>query len=338
MHLLEVQHATKEYVGLSHPAVDNVSLRVEPGELFGLLGPSGCGKTTLLRMIAGFEHPDGGRIYLRDEDITAVAPQRRRIGLVFQDYALFPHLTAAQNVCFGLFSLPKKQRMAQAQPYLELVGMDHLAGRMPHQLSGGQQQRIAIARALASRPEVLLMDEPFSNLDAALRETTRREVRSILKKAGINAILVTHDQDEALSFCDRLAVMHAGTVQQVGTPEEVYNRPETSFAASFLGRANLLKGTARGLSAETPLGTIPITPASQGEVLLSLRPEHLSLKKGQRAHITSREFRGHDITYRIKQGDRVYLAHTDYSCRFVPGESVKLILREPAVVIGKSSP
>ncbi len=336
MHLLEVNTVTKRYKKPDHPAVDSVSLRVEPGELFGLLGPSGCGKTTLLRLIAGYETPDSGSIMLRDRDITVLAPEKRRIGFIFQDYALFPHLSVLNNVTFALRGTAKKTRAAKAMEFLELVGMDHLSARMPDQLSGGQQQRVAIARALAAAPDLLLMDEPFSNLDAGLRETTRREVRKILKLARMNAVLVTHDQDEALSFCDRLAVMNAGHIQQVGTPEEVYNRPRTSFSASFLGRANLLKGEAEGSSAHTHLGKIPIFPEHYGEVLLSLRPEHLDLLPAEGSSgtkVTSREFRGHDITYRVSHRGRTYIAHTDYSRLFSPGDMVELSLREPAVVI-----
>jgi len=276
MELLEVIDITKWFLGADHPEVDGVSFRVEPGEIFGLLGPSGCGKTTTLRMIAGFEKPDVGRVFLKEVDITYWVPEKRGTGFIFQDYALFPHLTVEKNIEFALKArtTPKQRSdITELQKLLELLELLELTGlskRFPHELSGGQQQRVAIARALAAKPALLLMDEPFSNLDASLRETTRREIRSILKKANINAILVTHDQEEALSFCDRLAVMNRGRVEQIGTPEEVYLLPQTPFTAQFLGRSNMLKGTAHGESADTELGPIAITPPQMGDVILSL--------------------------------------------------------------------
>ncbi|AFG38394.1 ABC transporter ATP-binding protein [Spirochaeta africana] len=362
MHLLELQNLAKRFDPAQPPAVDDLSLRVEPGEIFGLLGPSGCGKTTTLRMIAGFATPDSGSVRLRDTDITALPPEKRGIGLVFQDYALFPHLSALRNVMFALPQLPRRQRRARALQLLETVGLHGHAEHMPDQLSGGQQQRIAIARALAADPALLLMDEPFSNLDAALRDSTRREIRAILKKANINAILVTHDQEEALSFCDRLAVMNHGRVEQIGCPERIYLHPSTAFVAQFLGRANLLDGVAHGHTADTPLGRIPIRPCSYGPVLLSLRPEHLSLGRpaagcvdpddvgsaGDSEHevvsagqvcagvVTSREFRGHDLTYRVEYNGTAYIAHTDYTHGYHPGDIVQLIPREPAVVLEDS--
>ena len=349
MHLLELHNLTKRFHPRQAPAVDDLSLRVEPGEIFGLLGPSGCGKTTTLRMIAGFATPDSGSVSLRGSDITGLPPEQRRIGLVFQDYALFPHLSARRNVAFALRNLPRGRRQQRALELLEMVGLADQAERMPDELSGGQQQRVALARALAADPALLLLDEPFSNLDAALRDTTRREIRTILKQANINAILVTHDQEEALSFCDRLAVMNEGRIEQVGCPERIYLHPQTAFVAQFLGRANLMSGTAHGHTADTPLGRIPIRPCSYGEVLLSLRPEHLTLGRpvegcldsedgGQvcAGVITSREFRGHDLTYRVEYNGTAYIAHTDYTHAYNPGETVQLIPREPAVVLQDS--
>ena len=351
MHLLEINALSKHFDPRQPAAVDNISLRVEPGEIFGLLGPSGCGKTTTLRMIAGFATPDSGSIRLRDTDITSLPPEKRRIGLVFQDYALFPHLSAIRNILFALPHLPRSQRRTRALELLETVGLQGHANHMPDQLSGGQQQRVAIARALAADPVLILLDEPFSNLDAALRDTTRREVRAILKKANINAILVTHDQEEALSFCDRLAVMNQGRIEQIGCPENIYLHPATAFVAQFLGRANLLSGTAYGHTADTAFGRIPIRPCTHGKVLLSLRPEHLTLQECDdngcsdeppspenplRATVTTREFRGHDLTYRVQSYNGEYIAHTDYTHTFHPGQHVKLVPREPAVVLTQS--
>ncbi|TVQ35155.1 MAG: ABC transporter ATP-binding protein [Spirochaetaceae bacterium] len=337
MHVLEVKLVSKRFADQERPAVDAVSFRVEPGEIFGLLGPSGCGKTTTLRIIAGFERPDGGIVAIRERNVTGLPPEKRKVGFVFQDYALFPHLTVLKNVMFAMRSVASAQREQYARGILCMVGLTDLDDRMPDELSGGQQQRVALARALAARPQLLLMDEPFSNLDAGLRDATRREVRLLLKAQGLNAILVTHDQEEALSFCDRLAVMNHGHLEQVGTPEEVYHHPGTPFVAQFLGRANLLSGNATGDSAKTELGDIAIRPHAHGPVLLSLRPEHLSLMATEKpegaAEIVAREFRGHDVTYRVHYGGRAYLAHTEYTHSFFPGQSVRLVPREPAVVL-----
>ncbi len=341
MHVLEVKLVTKRFSDQGRPAVDAVSFRVEPGEIFGLLGPSGCGKTTTLRIIAGFERPDGGIVAIRGHNVTGLPPEKRKVGFVFQDYALFPHLSVIRNVMFAMRSVVAAQREQYARGFLCMVGLTDVDHRMPDQLSGGQQQRVALARALAAQPQLLLMDEPFSNLDAGLRDVTRREIRSLLKAQGLNAILVTHDQEEALSFCDRLAVMNQGRIEQVGTPEEVYHHPGTPFVAQFLGRANLLSGTANGASAHTELGEIAIRPRVSGQVLLSLRPEHLSLVATETAEgageITAREFRGHDVTYRVQYGGKAYIAHTEYTHSFFTGQLVHLVPREPAVVLRNTS-
>ncbi len=280
-----------------------IDLQVFPGEILALLGPSGCGKTTLLRVVAGLENPDRGQVLLEGQEITALPPERRGIGFVFQDYALFPHLTALGNVAFGLKG---KDRLERARKALERVGMTLFQHRKPGELSGGQQQRIALARALAPGPRLVLLDEPFSSLDASLRAATREEVRRILKETGTTALLVTHDQEEALSFADRLGVMRGGRLEQVGTPEEVYLRPRTPFVAQFLGRTNLLPGEGRGRQAETCLGPVPLAEAAQGPLLLSLRPEALRLlppeegPPGALGVVVAREFKGHDLTYRVR--------------------------------------
>ncbi len=337
MHVLEVRDITKRFDAQPYPAVDRVSYRVEPGEIFGLLGPSGCGKTTTLRLIAGFECPDCGTVLIRDREVTRLPPERRNVGFVFQDYALFPHLSVVRNVMFAMKSVAAASREARALELLRMVGLTGVDDRMPDELSGGQQQRVAIARALGASPQLLLMDEPFSNLDVALRDATRREVRALLKSQGLNAILVTHDQEEALSFCDRLAVMNMGRIEQIGTPEDVYHHPRTAFVAQFLGRANLFRGTAMGSVADTDLGRIAIRPEAHGQVLLSLRPEHIHLSPAtdadDDARIVAREFRGHDLTYRVEYRNRAILAHTEYTHSFHPGQRVRLAPREPAVVL-----
>ena len=241
-------------------ALNQVSLEIEPGELFFLLGPSGCGKTTLLRHIAGFYTPDGGTILIGGDDVTGVPPHKRDTGMVFQSYALWPHMTIAENVAFGLQmrKIPKSEIDRRVQKALEAVRMEGRAKSKPNQLSGGQQQRIALARALVVEPRCLLLDEPLSNLDAKLRLEMRVEIRRICKESGLTAVYVTHDQKEALSIADRLAVMRDGIIEQTGTPLEVYRKPANTFVASFIGETNFLPpaffgkshdaGTAKNLS------------------------------------------------------------------------------------------
>lgn len=243
---LELDRLTRVYAGT--PAVYDLSLQVSEQEIVTLLGPSGCGKTTTLRIVAGFERPDFGRVVLSGRDVTHVAPQRRGFGMVFQHYALFPHLSVGANVAFGLeaIGLPRAEIEAKVARSLELVHLPGTEGRSVASLSGGQQQRIALARALAPEPQVLLLDEPLSNLDAALRERTRRELRVLVKEIGITTFYVTHDQEEAFDLSDRIAVMRDGRLEQLGPPEELYHRPATEFVATFLGRAGQVRGIATG--------------------------------------------------------------------------------------------
>lgn len=225
--------------------IDDVNLEVAAGSLLGLLGPSGCGKTTTLRMIGGFLRPDEGRIEIDSEDVTALGPERRPTAMVFQSYALWPHMTVERNVAFGLKlrRLPKSDIRERVMGALELVNIPHLAGRYPAQISGGEQQRVALARALVLEPKVLLLDEPLSNLDAKLRVQVREDIRAIQQRVGITAVFVTHDQDEALSISDRVAVMHEGTVAQIGEPMEVYAQPATMFVGGFVGAMNRIPGS-----------------------------------------------------------------------------------------------
>ncbi|AWR86040.1 ABC transporter ATP-binding protein [Meiothermus taiwanensis] len=343
--ILRVQGLSKRFHPSLPPVVENVGFTVEQGEVFALLGPSGCGKTTTLRLIAGFEQPDSGQIWLEGREITRLPPEERGIGFVFQDYALFPHLSVFENVAFGLRRLRGKARQARVLEVLGLVGLTVFKDRKPGELSGGQQQRVALARAIAPGPKLVLLDEPFSSLDAALRQSTRDEVRALLKQAGIGAILVTHDQEEALSFADRLAVMRSGQLEQIGTPEEVYHHPRTPFVAQFLGRTNLIPGEARGLEAETPLGRLLLSEEAQGAVLLSLRPEGLGLAmplghlgidgKQLEGTVLAREFKGHDMTYRVQLGNRELIVQESPESPFRPGDKVRVLVRARAVVVGR---
>ena len=299
--------------GATH-AVREVSLEIVHGELMAVLGPSGCGKTTLLRLVAGFEDPDRGRVTVGDETVAGsgviVPPEKRRVGMVFQDYALFPHLTVEANIAFGLSRRPRDERDALTRGTLELVGLQHKADRYPHELSGGERQRVALARALAPEPEVVLLDEPFSSLDATLRAALRREVELILRDAQATALLVTHDQEEALSLADRLAVMREGRIVQVGAPEEVYGRPASRWAAQFVGEVNVLAGVAREGGVETELGRFDLRAPATGTVHVAVRPEQLELtaRHDGNAEVVSREFRGHDVLYRLRhEGGRTVL-------------------------------
>ncbi len=268
-------------------AVQDFSLEVEEGELVSLLGPSGCGKTTVLRCIAGFERPDAGRIVVDGQVLNEVPPERRNIGMVFQTYALFPHMTVADNIAFSLMirGRPREERERVVKEMLSLVHLEGMEDRYPHQLSGGQRQRVALARALAMRPKVLLLDEPLSALDAKIREELRGEIRRIQKTLGITTIYVTHDQEEALALSDRVVVMNMGRIEQVGTPAEIYNAPRTPFVAMFVGTMNLLPGRLE------PDGRFVWKEASfkvgrgarvsgPGEAYLALRPERMKVASG----------------------------------------------------------
>lgn len=331
--LLTVESITKCFG--TTPVVQDVSFTVHPGEIFALLGPSGCGKTTTLRIIAGFEMADTGTISMAERSLASssvhVPPESRGIGFVFQDYALFPHKNVLDNVAFGLRKVRKKTRRERALEVLEMVGLRDLHTRLPHHLSGGEQQRVALARSIIARPKLLLLDEPFSSLDPGLRQTTRDEVRALLKTEGISAVLVTHDQEEALSFAERLAVMKDGTVEQIGTPETVYRHPKTAYVADFLGQTNFVNASVKDGVAETPFGRVEIDGTATGEMLLSIRPECLTMmapdagttgtKEGR---IVGQAFKGHDFTYRVEVDGNFYLVQTDYRCPFQVGDAVRL--------------
>jgi len=290
----------------------DISLQVEAGTMVCLLGPSGCGKTTLLRLVAGFEEPDAGEIHLIKRLVSrpglVVPPEQRHIGMVFQDYALFPHMTVRQNIQFGLARWPAAWRRTRLLEMLQLVGLADLAARYPHELSGGQQQRVALARALAPAPQLLLLDEPFSNLDVHLRRQLREEVQAILAQAGITTILVTHDQEEALSLADTLAVMDYGHLVQYATPDEVVRRPCTRFVAQFIGLGHFLSGERHEGRIVTELGEVPCTPdlgltGAGRQVDLLVRPEHVHLcsyQHGIPAQVVHGSFRGTRKLYTLR--------------------------------------
>ncbi|OIJ21545.1 ABC transporter ATP-binding protein [Anaerobacillus alkalidiazotrophicus] len=282
MSFIHLEQVSKFFSNSLQPAVDALDLKIEQGEIITLLGPSGCGKTTTLRMIAGFEQPSMGKISIGDQvvydDHRSLPPEKRGIGMVFQDYALFPHLTIEKNVMFGLNKWKTKDRKLRAIEVLELVGLADYASRYPSELSGGQQQRVALARALAPRPHVVLMDEPFSNLDAGLREKMRFDVTNILRKANTTAIIVTHDQKDAFAVSDRVVVMKDGVIQQVASPREMYRCPKNCFVAQFVGKTNLLTGKLEKdmKHVTTTIGTVCLpnqTTEICETVKLSIRPE-----------------------------------------------------------------
>jgi len=279
---IEGRHLVKSF-GVGDTAVhalNDVSLSIRRGEFFTLLGPSGCGKTTLLRLIAGFELPTSGELLLNGRSIAELPPNKRRVNTVFQSYALFPHLTVAENIGFGLKMLgrPAAEIRMRVAEMLALVQLEALADRRPAQMSGGQQQRVALARALAPQPEVLLLDEPLSALDAKLRRGMQEELKSLQARTGITFVFVTHDQEEALTMSDRIAVMSAGRIQQVGTPREIYAAPVNRFVADFIGETNFLPVTISGNTAMLPDGaTLLVGAARQGAATVAIRPEHLRL-------------------------------------------------------------
>jgi iron(III) transport system ATP-binding protein len=328
--MIRLDGVTKRFTETT--AVDEASLCVERGEVVALLGPSGCGKTTLLRLIAGFERPDGGTVEVAERLVAGagawIPPEQRRVGMVFQDYALFPHLTVAENVGFGL---PRRARAARVAELLAIVNLDGLGRRYPHELSGGQQQRVALARALAPSPELVLLDEPWSNVDPFLRETLRAEVSEIIRPLGVTVLLVTHDREEAFSLADRIALMRHGTVVQEGTSEEIYFSPASRWAAEFVGAANVLPGRVVDGVVETPVGAFPANGASAlkaAQVLV--RPEllELELDPSGAAEVVAREFRGHDVFYRVLL-DGVELVSHRPSTEVVPlGSRVSIRLHE----------
>jgi putative spermidine/putrescine transport system ATP-binding protein len=336
MPFLTIDGLTQRYG--SFTALEDFSLTVQRGEFISLLGPSGCGKTTTLQALAGFVRPSAGRILLDGRDITGVPPERRGLGIVFQSYALFPHMTVADNVAFGLEmrGITLKERGTRVARMLELVQLDSMAGRYPRELSGGQRQRVAVARALVIEPPVLLLDEPLSNLDAKLREAMQFELRRIQRRMGTTTLMVTHDQAEALSISDRVVVMHGGRIQQVDAPHRLYEQPASRFVSGFVGKTNCLDATMRDGALELPGGLrIPLgedeATANEGQALtLLLRPEKLRLRPAGQgrlpARVTERFFLGAQWLYRVScsLGDLDIACPNDGSAPWAEGDEVAL--------------
>jgi iron(III) transport system ATP-binding protein len=326
--VLELDGVSKHFG--SETVIEDLSLSVREGEILTLLGPSGCGKTTTLRLVAGLDRPDAGEVRLNGEVVSGpgkfTAPEQRGIGVVFQEFALFPHLTARENIAFGLHEWDRGETEARVDEMLDLVGLDTQGDSYPDELSGGQQQRVALARSLAPEPAMLLLDEPFSNLDVDLRVEMREEVRRILKEAGVTAVSVTHDQEEAMSISDRVAVVNDGQIEQIGAPEQVFQHPESRFVAGFLGHASFLSGYVRGAEVETGVGVVPrdqihglATEYDMTRIDVLVRPDDVSAVPtaggedgtAGNGHIVARRYLGPTILYEVEldNGDRVQCMH-----------------------------
>lgn len=354
--VLYLESVSKKYPRSPIPAVQNVNLNLHQGDILGLLGPSGCGKTTLLRIIAGFEKPETGTVSINGQVVAGYGnwqpPEKRGVGMVFQDYALFPHLTVAQNAAFGLHNSSKKSRTEIKKivsEALALVGLSGLENRYPHQLSGGQQQRVALARALAPRPAMVLLDEPLSNLDVQVRVRLRQELRDILKAGGTSGIFVTHDREEAMAICDRVAVMRNGCVEQFGTPEEIYIEPASRFVAEFVTQANFVFARRRGKVWETEIGSFDLSQFSNshnkevnyledldsGELMI--RQENLVLKPDNNGEVIvrDRQFLGREFRYCLlaPSGQQLIAraAVSNLSQALPVGTKVKISLAEPTL-------
>ncbi len=339
--VIRIEQVSKRYGGGSVMAVEEVSFAVEKGEILALLGPSGCGKTTTLRLIAGFETPDSGRIEIGGRmvahDTVFLPPEQRGVGMVFQSYALFPHLTVLENVAFGLRQWGGEQQRDRIAEALDLVGLSKLEGRYPHELSGGQQQRVALARALAPSPQVVLLDEPFSNLDADMRAQMREDVRSILRQAGTTAIFVTHDQEEAFVIADQVGVLNHGHLEQLDHPEAIYHTPASRFVARFVGSADFIPGLIQGDRIATELGILPNQRGLSGgqAVEVMIRPDDIDLIPDQagKAIVLTRQFRGADNLYcvRLPSGQKIHSSQD--STRIIEPGTLVVVKANPTHVV-----
>ncbi|MGK7942480.1 MAG: ABC transporter ATP-binding protein [Crocosphaera sp.] len=347
--ILQIEQIIKQFPHQAIAAVDQISFNLAQGEILGLLGPSGCGKTTLLRMIAGFEQPNAGTIELGGNLVASsqkiLPPEQRNTGMVFQDYALFPHLNIADNIAFGLNKkkMPKKEIKKRIAEVLTLVGLEGLEKRYPHQLSGGQQQRVALARALAPKPALILLDEPLSNLDVQVRLRLRHEIRHILKGTGITAIFVTHDQEEAMAICDKIAVMSSGKIEQLGTPEEIYTCPMSRFVAEFVTQANFIPAKRRGELWTTEIGQweLPSTGNHLPEGELMVRQEDIKLEADDTAEvvISDRQFLGREYRYCLRTPSGCQLhARTTIQTQLPIGTKVQLAIASQSAQVFPTVP
>jgi putative spermidine/putrescine transport system ATP-binding protein len=334
---VDLRNVVKDYAG--HRALTGVNLSMAPGEFIALLGPSGCGKTTVLRALSGLENITEGRILIDGQDVSSVPVNKRDIGMVFQAYSLFPHLTVVQNVEFGLRMrrVDVASRRIRAAEALEMVGLGHLGARYAHQLSGGQQQRVALARALVTRPRVLLLDEPLSALDAKVRVQLRDEIRRIQTDLGITTLFVTHDQEEALAVADRVAVMRDGNIEQVGTPEDLYTKPATSFVATFVGLSNAVDGTLATDTVTVFGTTLPLlgTGPADGDVTAYIRPEDIAFSPtGIPATVVASSFLGslRRTQVRLDDGTLLFVQH-DVRLRPITGEQVWIAFAGQSVAV-----
>jgi iron(III) transport system ATP-binding protein len=331
MNALELRNVTKKFSSTSTPAVGDISFTLRDGEILALVGPSGCGKTTTLRLIAGLERPDSGSLHIKGRLVASrehfTPPERRGVGMVFQDHALFPHLTVFENVKFGLKGQPAEKARETTHSMLKLVGLESFGERYPHQLSGGERQRVALARALAPRPVLILMDEPFSSLDADLRREVREQVRGILKAMSATAVFVTHDQEEALFMGDRLAVFQSGRLEQVGSPEEIFHDSATRFVAEFMGDSDFLPGIVKEDGIQTELGLIPqkVNLPIDSKVEIALRADDVNFDQTQapNALVLARFFRGVYYQYRLRLASgKLIHAFKPHTKTIPPGTSV----------------
>ncbi len=339
--LITLEDVWKSHARGSPAAVSGVSFTLNQREILALLGPSGSGKTTTLRLIAGFDRPDSGRILLNGAPVSGegmwIEPEQRRIGMVFQDYALFPHLTLLDNVMFGLRNGPRTSRADSAREVLDVVGMKELAQRYPHELSGGQQQRVALARALAPKPLVLLLDEPFSNLDVDMKAEMRDELLRILSASETSAVMVTHDQEEALAVADRVGVLNNGVLEQLSEPEALYRRPRTRFVAEFVGKSDFIPGVV-GDAIETEVGSFPNDAGlPQGaRVELLVRPDEVEIEPAEdgAAVVARRRFRGAENIYLLTLRSGAQVRSSQPSTRILSaGARVKVTVRPANVVV-----